>query len=244
MSPNHETFSLEGNFLEQKLESAGVTPELERRLKKFGFIFHFLSQQDLTPQIPTWTPPLSPWLKIHIEEEETVDPKVLFLPQALIAIETRAKPPFENGQQMYPRDEEFLGPVLKSLREEEKIPREVEYGLGTLNLPPDSRFGLSFEEIKNHIIPQLSQILDVEKKRIHLPKISQFLYLAYHFYPQLLSKGTIEWCEDLYFSARTKEVIGRLFVGDTEPGERNLIYWRGPGGRLPSLGFRLVVSFS
>lgn len=228
------------NHLNESINSY-VSLETQRRIEGLGFAFHFIPEKDLTSEISSGRIPLNSWLLDHVEEG-TVEKNAVILKQRLIAIDTRARPNFQDGYQMYADDKNFLGPLLNAIREEGKAPREVEYGAGKVTMPEKSRFGFSFHEIKDLVIPRAAGKFSI-KHTIRVPRISEFLYLANEFYPQWLSEGTREWCEDFYFDSREGVTIGRLFAGPQEE-EKITVRWWWPHGRLPSLGFRLVIAFS
>lgn len=90
------------------------------------------------------------------------DPEAFQMEGVTVLIDTRLKPPYEDGKQMFKNDN-LLGQIIKRLRRKNKI-AAYRYG------PQDSRFGVSAEEWEKYIKPVLAEFLDVEASRVRLER--------------------------------------------------------------------------
>lgn len=70
-------------------------------------------------------------------------------PGAVLLVDTRLKPSYNGGEQMFDNDKQFLGKEIERLRKEGKMDR-YEYG------PQTSRFGISSREWDEHLCPALA----------------------------------------------------------------------------------------
>jgi hypothetical protein len=120
-----------------------------------------------------------------------------------VLIDTRLKPAYDNGKQMY-SDDNLLGPILKQLREEGKIAK-YEYG------SQFSRFGVSADEWENQIKPVLAEKLGLNLNQLRLERA-----IEANIIPQLYSHmprrsdgytNTWVWYEE-YFGGRRNRLSG------------------------------------
>lgn len=82
-----------------------------------------------------------------------------------VLIDTRLKPAFNNGRQMYEYDN-LLGPILERLRKENRIAR---YDEG----PQSSRFGVSSDEWEEVIKPALAGKLGLDASQLRLESVEE-----------------------------------------------------------------------
>lgn len=78
-----------------------------------------------------------------------------------VLIDTRCKPAYDNGRQMFANDEAFMGSMIESLRTEGKIARYSE-------CPQSSRFCISSKECDEQICPALTMRPEFEGVRWRL----------------------------------------------------------------------------
>ncbi len=134
-----------------------------------------------------------------------------------VLIDTRLKPNYESGRQMYEND--YLGPFLAELREAGKISR-YDYG------DQSSRFGVSADEWEEQVKPVLSKDKRFEfgqdqwrfERAIEANVIPQ-IYL----HMSRKNNGytsTWSWYEE-YFGGRSDRVIG----GHSVCGGLSVFYW-------------------
>lgn len=116
-------------------------------------------------------------------------------------IDTRLKPKYDAGKQMYKNDN-LLGPIIEDLRRAKKI---VEYG------PQSSRFGVSADEWETRIKPVLAQKLGLDESQIRLEReIEANVIPQLYLYMPRKDDGTTdtwEWREE-YFEDRGHRLLG------------------------------------
>lgn len=223
--------------------------ETDELFSQFGMVrFSFPRVDFLQAEFPDLKRELE-WLRGHVREG-CLDGQDLVLPEHAAFIDPRPCPQF-LGQ--YPGDENFLGRIIAELRQSGTVPARIERwgekGEG-VDLPENSRFGLSVTEIEGLIIPRVEQLLGRDDLAVRLPTVAEELYMRRPFKtfsdtPDY-SLLTREWTSTKYCNARGGEVLGRVFTS----GENNefsfggVHWWPTPGefNRLPTMGFRLVVS--
>lgn len=140
-----------------------------------------------------------------------------------VLIDTRLKPTYQDGKQMYRDDNSFLGSILTELRQVEKISR-YEYG------KPSSRFGVSADEWENQIKSVLNQDKRFSSLTWRLERGIEGCVI-----PQLYSHmprkdngqtNTWVWYEE-YFGVPSH----RLHGGDSDYGGLADFLWDWSGGR-------------
>jgi len=150
-----------------------------------------------------------------------------------VLIDSRLKPQYQNGKQMFQRDN-LLGPIIKQLREEGKI---AKYMCGSQS----SRFGVSADEWENHIKLALAEFLGVEVSQVRLERAIEASVIP-QLYPHMPRKGDGEtntwvWYEE-YFEGSSL----RLHGGKSDYGGLSSVhysYWA--GDRWPHRAFRPLV---
>lgn len=180
------------------------------------------------------------WLRKHVDEG-VIEPEELILHKKTVFVDTQPCPQFLNP---YNGDEDWLGPIIKSHRQEGHIPSVIPWGVNEMiELPADSRWGLTVNEIETLIIPDAKKTIS-SNSVVRLPTIAELLHLrnAYGtFNESTASPGQVtkEWSSSKYSN------LGNLFLsgGQVQAEGRKLYWWpdSGPFNRLPTLGFRLVV---
>lgn len=120
-----------------------------------------------------------------------------------VLADTRLKPQYENGKQMYSNDN-LLGLIIEQLRRDGKIAR-YEYG------PQSSRFGISADEWENHIKPIFALKFGLEITQVRFEKTIEANVIP-QLYPYLPRKddgstNTWVWYEE-YFGGRGFRLSG------------------------------------
>ena len=144
-----------------------------------------------------------------------------------VLIDTRLKPAYNNGKQMWLNDN-LLGPIIKRLRQNEKI---SDYN------PKDSRFCVSASEWEKEIRPALATKLGLKNNQIRLettPERNSISQIYKHMprkddHNTNTSVWTEEFCED-----RGNRLIG----GSSGFGGLAGVRWDGSGGRWSRRSFR------
>ena len=120
-----------------------------------------------------------------------------------VLIDTRLKPEYNGGKQMYKNDN-LLGPTIERLRKAGEIAK-YEYG------PQSSRFGVSADEWENCIKPALAQKLGLNSNQLRLEHTIEANIIP-QLYPYMPRKddgniNTWVWYEE-YFGARGLRLVG------------------------------------
>lgn len=90
------------------------------------------------------------------------DENALQLEGITVLVDTRLKPAYENGKQMYENDN-LLGPIIEGLRKKGKI---AAYQGG----PQPSRFGVSPNEWEEHVKPAYAKMIGLELQQVRLER--------------------------------------------------------------------------
>lgn len=150
--------------------------------------------------------------------ELVVDKEPWKIESGAYLIDTRLKPQYDGGKQMYKNDN-LLGPIIERVRKEEKI-AEYEYG------SQDSRFGVSADEWEEQIKPVLAEFLGLE---VRLERTIEM-----NIIPQLYPKmprardgetNTYVWLEEFF-----KDRYNRIYGGSSRWGGSSNVaydYWSG-----------------
>ena len=205
-----------------------------------GFELHYLPDEELTEErgLPGWkkkpgkryTPDQSWGIEFFDEVKKGNLPKdALKLPAAWILSDSREKPQYQDGKQIYKED--VLGPVLEDLRKKNII---------TDFKVKNSRFNISWDELNKPEVKQaIAEALDVPQEALRLPRAIEWNYMGNVYYPEWGNTNTWEWFDDPYMKGQR-----RLRGGFSEFGGLSDVYWNGPGSQHDYLGFRLQVVFS
>lgn len=202
------------------------------RWQKLGLEPHFLPKVRMMKEdnYPGWKIKPNGWFYQQVAEGqilrningELVEIGTVALEGITVLIDTRLKPAFNSGKQMYANDN-LLGPFIKKLRKEDKIAR-YKYG------PQDSRFGVSTDEWENQIKPVLSQKFGLDQNQLRLERAIEANVIP-QLYPYLPRKDdgrtkTQVWYEE-YFEGRDS----RLYGGDSDGGGLANVDYGASGGR-------------
>lgn len=128
-------------------------------------------------------------------------------------VDTRLKPSYNGGKQMFSSDGKFLGPIIKQLRKLNKL-EGYQYG------PVTSRFGVSAEEWQDKIKPTLDE----------LPEFKDVVNWRLETYPEFWTLGqtlrigdgdtnTWVWFEEFF-----EDASFRLFGGSSDYGGLSYAY--------------------
>jgi hypothetical protein len=219
---------------------AEVTPERYERWKEMGFELHYLPDEELAEErdLPGWkkkpgkryAPDQSWGIEFFDEIKNGNLPKdSLKLPAAWVLADSREKPKYENGKQIYKED--ALGTVLEELRKKKVITDFTVKG---------SRFNISWDELNKPEVKQaIAEALDVPPEALRLPRAIEWNYMGNVYHPEWGGTNTWEWFDDSYQKGQR-----RLYGGGSERGGLSNVYWFDPGVRSDDLGFRLQVVFS
>ncbi len=147
-----------------------------------------------------------------------------------VLIDTRCKPVYDNGRQMYEDDGKFLGSIIAGLRSAGAI---LDYTQG----PRSSRFSVSPNEWEQHVKPAVAKLLKLKPEQVRLEK-----EIEANVIPQLCldlprkddgKTNTWEWREE-YFESRG----GRLIGGSSGDGGVASVDYNDAGLHWDSFGLR------
>lgn len=146
-----------------------------------------------------------------------------------VLVDTRLKPVYKNGTQMWEGDNLF-GLLIADLRKEQKIAK-YEYG------PQSSRFGVSANEWQEYVRPALAIRLGLEPKQLRLEYTIEGNVIP-QLYPHMPRRDdgktdTWGWYEE-YFEGRGF----RLGGGGSDDGGLALVRYGGAGYRWYYSSFR------
>lgn len=154
------------------------------------------------------------------------------LEDVLIAIDSTQKPDYNNGRQLYQNDP--FAPLLERLRKERKI--QVPRGL--IHIPKTSRFGISPDELTEHALPAISEMLEVDSNQVRLPKEIEVNVIGNRSHPEWGQTNTMEWVQDKFEDGR------RLIGGGSGSGGLACVVCDWHVNRLDFFGFRPLVVLS
>ncbi len=240
---------------QSKLDAVGVDRNKREILEAAGLVFVSLPYIDITKEgsLPIPTTHL-PWVLEHIREGSIYKEALVVQPR-VIAVDGRPRPAFNNGQQRYPDDEQFLEPILSDSRKSKKIPKDISYGIGQVSLPEPSRFAVSPKEIHQVVFPQLGEKLRLTGGELRLPSLAEYLLLHEFFnQPPEIGEGTMELCfdqflDETYRNHKNRPRLGHLTIGSDE-NSQTTIFWLPENQENESFnrqyrcGFRPVIEFT
>ncbi len=215
-----------------------ITPERYEKWKEMGFELHYLPDEELTEErdLPGWKKKpgkkyADGWgIEFYADVKKDDLPKdALKLPASWILVDTRGKPKYESGKQIYKDD--VLRPVLEDLRKK-KIITDFE--------TKGSRFNISWDELnKPEVKKAIAEAMDVPEECLRLPRAIEWNFIGNAYHPEWGDTNTWEWFEDSY-----QKGARRLDGGSSGYGGLSDVYWDGPAARDDDLGFRPQVVFS
>lgn len=209
-----------------------------QRCATFGLEVHVLLPRRFTLEsgYPGWRVRLEKWVYTRIENEEMPPEAINLSPYldeaALVVIDPRMKPNYENGRQMYQHDASFLGEIIGRMRRNGVIPtrRYIE---------PGSRYAISWAEIHRFLLPEIAKALGLKRDQVRLPRLVEFSFLSNCFYPQWYQGNTWEWFED---TARFGIGEECLFGGKFSfASMSSAVYTNWPEARSDRIGFRPLI---
>lgn len=148
-----------------------------------------------------------------------------------VLVDTRCKPTYDNGRQMYENDK-FLGPIIEQLRSSGSIAVYSEWLRA-------SRFNISSLEWEEHVKPAVAKLLKLKLEQVRLETATEANVI-----PQLCldmprkddgTTNTSEWREE-FFESR-----GRLYGGRADYGGLASIDCSDAGGRWGRRAFRSLA---
>jgi len=208
-----------------------ITPEKYEQWKELGFELHYLPEEDLTKDrdLPGWKKKPGELFFNQISDGKLSSDSTK-LAGSWVLIDSRAKPQYDDGKQIYENDDQ-IGDALGKLRQQGLIENYKETG---------SRFNISWDELnKTEMKEALAEILNTDPQNLRLPRAVEWNYLGNAFYEHWGETSIWEWLEDEYDKGQE-----RLYGGGSGNGGLSGVDWHSPDGRDGGLGFRPLVVFS
>ena len=206
-----------------------ITPERYEKWKEMGFELHYLPSEEMKGEanFPGWKKKPRDRFYERLQAKE-IPADAATLPAAWILTDTREKPQYDNGKQMYKED--VLAPVLEDLRKK-KIIADFEV--------KGSRFRISWDELNKPEVKQaIAEAMDVPEEYLRPPRAIEWNFIGNAYHPEWGDTNTWEWFNDPYMKGR-----GRLVGGYSGLSGLSSVDWIDPGARYDGLGFRLQVVF-
>ncbi len=189
------------------------------RWQKLGLEPHYLPKATMAKDsvFPGWKIKPEDWYYNQIangnilrnQNSALVADRLVALEGITVLLDTRLKPNYDNGRQMY-QDDDFLGSIIANLRKQDKIAK-YEYG------PQSSRFGVSADEWENHVKLTLASKLNLNPHQLRLERA-----IETNIIPQLYTHmprkddgntNTLVWYEECF-----ERRAYRLFGGGSDFG--------------------------
>lgn len=219
-----------------KLVVATEVPEIARTWEKKGItnfdFYRFLAHEfNRDGDYPGWNVKPKAWFWENVAEG-SISSDATKLDEMLIAIDNTPKPTYNRGRQLYQNDP--FGDLLRQLRKEGKIqvPRDLRH------IPETSRFGISPDELTEHVLPAIAQMLEVDSSQVRDPKEIEFSVIGNRCHPEWGNTNTSEWMQDKF------EDGSRLVGGDSDDGGLAYVNCHWSDGRYDGIGFRPLVVLS
>lgn len=207
-----------------------ITIERLEKWQKQGLELHYLPDINMTEDkdFPGWSKGKRPENLYQYIKNGKVDKDATNLPGKWVLIDVRAKPQYDDGNQMY--DNDILGPVIKELREK---------GLIYDCKQKDSRAYISWDDLnKDEVKKAFAKVLDAKPENIRLPRAIEWNVLGNLHHGDWGKTNTWEWFEDKHGSGN------RLFGGLSDYGGLMCVDSDSSGFGSDDLGFRPLVCFS
>jgi len=200
---------------------------------------HFLPKVEMSREVqfPGWKVKPNDWFWQQLQagkilrdrNGELVAAKVVKLEGITVLIDTRLKPRYKSGKQMWESDT-LLGPILIQLREKEKI---AKYEYGTQG----SRFGVSADEWEDEVKPALAGKIGLEPSQPRFERVIEASAIPqlYHYMLRKEDGKTNTWVwYDEYFGGRSSRLRG----GDSGNGGLAGVDWSGARNNWGDGSFR------
>lgn len=211
--------------------------ELQERLSQEGFSFEPIHypRKRLTRDSSFWRGKVAPedgyWKMI---KEGRVAKGAANLSGIWALIESVQKPNYNDGRQIYYDGNDPLGEVLTAWRKDGRI----EVPFWTRDIPSNSRFAVSADEIDALVIPEFARRIDINAGQTGLPRAIEFNVAGNLNHPEWGQTNTAEWFADKFDSS------DRLVGGYSDDGGLAYVDASESGHHNGYLGFRLQVVLS
>jgi hypothetical protein len=205
-----------------------------REWQRLGLEPHFLPDLYLAQNdsYPNWKVRLEKWYHDKSVEGKILrsingrlqaDKEAFKLEGIVVLIDTRLKPAYADGKQVYENDN-LLGPIIEELRKEGTI-AAFEYG------SQSSRFGLSSSEWEGYVKSRLAEKLDLRSDQLRLERAIEANIIP-QLYPHMPRKddsrtNTWIWYEE-YFGSDNRRLHGGI-TGHGAPVLLAFVCCRWPG---------------
>ena len=143
-----------------------------------------------------------------------------------VLIDTRLKPAYQGGKQMYKNDN-LCGPIVRDLRKKGRI---EPYKEG----PTSSRFGVSANEWEEQIKPALSSRTSVQERS---ERFIEALIIP-HLYPYLPRKDDGDTATSVWYEEYFEDRGHRLYGGNSDIGGLANVDWHDAVDHWDSRSFR------
>lgn len=225
-----QTFNL--TAFEQKLREYGE--EKIRRWKSLGMEVHFLPPIAMAQdaEFPGWeVKPQKEYYK-WVEQGKIfycnlegvlIERPVCQLRGITVLIDTRLKPAYQDGKQMWENDENFLGPIIEKLREQGKFAK-YEHG------SQFSRFGISANEWEEHLKPASVELLGLQFHQVRLERAIEANVIP-QLFPHMPRKDDGKTDTSVWYEEFFQDRDGRLRGGRSDFGGLANVGWSDSGDR-------------
>lgn len=218
----HLTFfgqELDLSFFKQVLEQYGQKKVTE--WKKLWLEPHFLPKVAFASDsnFPGWKikPKNEFWqmlsvgsLKVRDNNDNLVPILQVGFVGQVVLVDIRLKPAFKNGAQMYVNDSKLLGPIIKKLREGQKI---EQYNNG----PQSSRFGVSSEEIDKFVIAEYAKRIGLSEGQMQLESVIMGNVFA-QLFPDMSRSKDGQTNTSVWYNEFLQDGSNRLYGGYSDYG--------------------------
>lgn len=205
---------------------AKLGPKKVAEWEKLGLRVHFLPDVIFTQEstFPGWKVKPEKWYWDSLAESKlfccNADGKLITVNKAnlggiIVLVDTRKKPSYKEGEQMFTNDKLFLGQLIADLRKEGKIAR-YEYG------PQTSRFGVSADEWQDYIQPALVEKITEVSWRLETVIEMNVIPQLYRYMPRKDDgqTNTWVWLEEFFEDGQY-----RLYGGYSDFGGLSYVNW-------------------
>lgn len=150
-----------------------------------------------------------------------------------VLIDTRLKPSYQDGKQMWENDENFLGPIIEKLREQGKLAK-YEHG------PQSSRFGISANEWEEHLKPALVEFLGLQFHQVRLERAIEANVIP-QLFPHMPRKDDGKTDTSVWYEEFFQDRDGRLRGGRSDFGGLANVGWSDSGDRWQRESVRPLI---